>query len=165
MRLAAFGLLLALTGCGEAKPRQPAAAPNAGAKLEQAATAAGLVAPIGDPTGLYEADTDRICVVPAKKDGYRIGAVIDYGNAQGCGATGSAMVDGARLRVDLGADCRFVALFEGDRIVFPPRLAQSCDRSCSGRVTLAALAVPRVGASASEARAMRDPRGGAPCAS
>lgn len=157
-------VLSVLAGCGEAKPEQPVAAPNVGARLERAATEAGLIAPIGDPTGLYVADTDRICVVPAES-GFRIGAVIDYGNAQGCGAAGTVVVDGARLRVDLGADCRFVARFEGDRIVFPTRLARSCDRACTGRITLAALTVPRIGSSVSEARALRDPRGGTPCAS
>ncbi|VVT08862.1 conserved exported hypothetical protein [Sphingomonas sp. EC-HK361] len=157
-------MLLLLAGCGAAKPAPPAQTRDSGERLERAAAKAGLIAPIGDPTGLYVADTDRVCIVPAKTD-FRIGAVIDYGNSQGCGAVGTARVDGAQMQVEFGAGCRFTARFEGDRIVFPTNLPRSCDRSCTGRVTLAALTVPRLGASMSEARTMRDPRGGMPCAS
>ncbi|WP_293877405.1 MULTISPECIES: hypothetical protein [unclassified Sphingomonas] len=151
-----------VTGCG-APPQ--AAQDSAGARLEAAAEQAGLVA---DPAraslvGSWALDTDRVCVVPGASGAYRIGVSIDYGEGQGCAASGSARRGGDRVAVTLGA-CHFDARFEGDRIVFPATVPAACDRHCTGRASLAALAVEHLSASVSEAETLRSPGGKLLCA-
>ncbi|WP_174298817.1 hypothetical protein, partial [Sphingomonas bacterium] len=119
-------------------------------------------------TGLYASDEDRLCVVPAASGGagYRIGVLVRYDEAHGCTARGTAARTGDRLDVDLGqgeGDCRFVARFEGDRIVFPADLPPGCDRRCTGRASLGALAVERLGDGIAEASAQRDRSGRSLC--
>ncbi len=156
MRIA-LALVLLLSACG-AQP--PAAQDTSGARLEAAAVRAGLV---GDPAraslaGSWARDTDRVCVVPSGGDTFRIGALIDYGEGQGCAASGTAQRRGDRVSVTFGA-CRFTASFEGDRIVFPAELPAVCDRLCTGRASLAALTVDHLSASTSEAETLRAPSG------
>ena len=159
MRVAALGLLLA--ACTQAEP-PPEDTP--GARLEQAAIARGLVP---DPRrgalhGSWASDTDRLCIVPAGQ-ATRIGASIDYGEGQGCAASGDVERDGTSLRVRFG-DCRFDASYDGERITFPPTLPPACERLCSGRASLTALTVEQVSQSVSEAAMLRGPNGRMLCA-
>ncbi|MCU6452759.1 hypothetical protein LPN01_01560 [Sphingomonas sp. A2-49] len=152
-----LALALSLAGCGS----QPdGAVDTPGARLEAAADRAGLVV---DPAkvslvGSWALDTDRVCVVPEGRDTYRIGAMIDYGEGQGCAASGTARRQGDRVAVTFGA-CRFDAAFEGTRIVFPAELPAACDRLCTARASLAALSVERLSGSRSEAETLRTPSG------
>ena len=155
-------LPLLLAGCGD-DPATPAN-DTAGARLETAATEAGLVV---DPAkisliGAWARDTDRVCVVPGEGDALRIGARVDYGEGQGCAASGTATRSGDRIRVTFGA-CRFEARLDGDRIVFPAEVPGDCDRLCAGRASLAALAVDHLSASLSEAATLRAPNGDTLC--
>ena len=150
---------LLLTACESESQPEPAQV-TPGARLESAAVRAGLVI---DPTkanllGSWARDTDRVCVVAARGDAFRIGALIDYGEGQGCAASGTAQRRGERVAIAFGA-CRFDARFEGDRIVFPAELPSSCDRLCTGRASLAALTVDRLSGSSSEAETLRTPAG------
>ena len=146
---ASLALALLLAGCGRS-PGQPAAA-NAGAALEQAAIARGIVADPAkvDPVGLYGSESDKVCVVPAD-DGYRIGAAVDYGEGQGCFATGTASGRDT-LAVRFGDACRLEVRVEGDRVTFPATIPAGCDRFCTGRASLAAVTADRISASATEA--------------
>jgi hypothetical protein len=155
--LPALGLLV-LGGCDRA-PASTSAATSAGASLERAALAAGIVADPArlDPVGAYAADTDRICLT-ANGDSYRIGASIDYGERQGCIARGTAR-GRETLHIDFGEDCRFEARFDGERISFPATVPSACERRCTGRATLAALTAERLSGAAAEARAMRSADG------
>lgn len=151
----ALPMALLMAGCSQQVPDQ-----NAGARLERAAIAAGV---IRDPatsavTGLYARDTDRVCVVPAA-DGYRIGASIDFGGGQQCSARGTAARNGETLQIDFGHGCGFDARLDGDRIVFPGRLPPGCDRLCTNRASLTALEVDLQSEAAAEASTLRDPRG------
>lgn len=151
-------LLLMLCGCGE-KAGERAATP--GAALEAVAVAEGLVP---DPArvslvGSWGRDGDRACVVGPDRGDQRIGVVVDYGDGVGCSAGGSVRRDGDRLTVALGDDCRFDARFDGERIVFPSALPEGCAARCTGRASLAALAVERLSESASEAATLRGRRG------
>lgn len=158
----ALWLALSLAACGS----RPEAAPDtAGAQLEAAAERAGLVA---DPAtvslvGSWAQDTDRLCVTPIRGDRYRIGALIDYGEGQGCLASGTAERKGERVAVAFGA-CRFDARFDGERIVFPADLPTACDRLCTGHATLAALSVAQLSTAVSEAETLRSPSGKLLCA-
>ena len=157
-------LALLLAGCDGGRPVAQPATP--GARLEASAVAAGLVV---DPRsaseiGSWSRDGDRVCVVPADNDDERIGALVDYGDGQGCAASGTAERHGERLDVIFGS-CRFAARFDGTRIVFPAELPGACDTLCTGRASLAALAMTRISGSASEARTLRSPGGRLLCAS
>ena len=158
MRVGA-ALLLLLAGCD----RAPTVVANdsPGARLEAAAVAQGLVADPARATlvGSWARDTDRLCVTGNEGGEQRIGAVVEYGEGQGCSASGTVRRSGERLRVAMGRDCRFDARFDGERISFPPRLPVGCEALCSGRASLAALTVERLSASASEAATLRG-RGG-----
>lgn len=147
--------LMLLGGCGR---DDPADGP-AGARLERAAAATGLIA---DPAraslvGSWSRDTDRVCIVPGRAD-TRIGALVDYGEGQGCAATGTIRRHGQRLAVRFG-DCRFDARFDGDRIVFPGEVPAACDTYCVGRASLAAVTVDRISESTAEAATLRTPGG------
>ena len=61
--------------------------------------------------------------------------------------------------------CNFDARFEGDRIVFPGRLPDACQKACSSRGSLTGLNAERMSDSPSEASALRDGRGRMLCAS
>jgi len=155
LRRSALVLLLVLAGCGRAARAPEADRNSAGAQLERAAIAAGVVADPArlDPVGAYAAEDDRACLVRSG-DGYRIGANVDFGDGHGCLARGVAKgMD--RLAVALDDGCRFEAHFDGRRLTFPPVLPEGCNRHCSGRASLTALSAERLSGAESEAAALR----------
>lgn len=145
---------LLLAGCGDRAREKRADSP--GARLEAAARDAGLISAGENASlvGSWARDTDRLCVVPGKGDGYRVGAVVDYGEGQTCAAAGTATRSGGKLDVRFGA-CRFTARVDGDRIVFPAELPTDCEGVCAGRASLAAVTVDRISSSAAEASTLR----------
>lgn len=161
----ALAAALMLVGCGQGGDNIDNAA---GERLETASIAAGLVA---DPAvvpldGVWSRDTDRMCILPRSArqgdSARRIGVVLDYGEGQGCVASGTLERSGAELKVALG-QCRFTARFDGDSIQFPASMPAECTALCTGRATLSALIVERVSASIAEARTLRSPGGKALC--
>ena len=156
-------LLLALmvSGCG----REPkaAVADSAGARLEAAAETAGIVPDPNAPLqGSWARDTDRMCVVGTEKTA-RIGVSVDYGEDQGCAASGTVERSGDALKLAFGA-CEFDARFDGDRIVFPADMPAACESLCTGRASLAAVTVDRISGSRSEASTLRSSAGKLLCA-
>lgn len=153
-----LALLVLLAACG--RPNDSARRADPGpADLERAAVRAGIIADPDriDITGLYARDTDRLCIVPAR-DGFAIGAFVDYGPNETCSGRGTVTRAGETLHVTLGESgaCAFDARYEGDRIVFPARLPEACDRLCRDRASLAALDVRRLSDSVAEASTLRD---------
>lgn len=151
---------LLLTGCH----RAAATDDTPGGKLEAAAIARGLVV---DPAkagliGSWASDTDRLCVVPTAS-ALRLGTSVDYGENQSCAASGTVERKKDKLAVTFG-DCRFEASFDGERIVFPAELPAACERFCTGRASLSALAVERLSESVSEAATLRSAGGQMLCA-
>lgn len=158
----AIVLVLFLFGCGS--PEQGATDISAGARLEAGATRAGLIPDSrASIQGSWARDTDRLCVVDSGNGTSRIGAMVDYGDDQGCSASGTVSRSGDRLRVAFGG-CRFEARFDGDRIRFPANLPTACEALCRGRASLAALTVDRLSESRSEASALRSAKGKLLCA-
>jgi len=156
---------LALAGCSAKQDAAGAPGGGAGARLEQAAIASGVVRDPDstDLTGVYANDPERLCVVPAATD-FRIGVTLDYGEGQQCSASGTLRRSGDVLKVDLGDGCAFDARFDGQGIAFPGALPDACQRKCSGRATMAGLSVDALSASLSEATALTDAKGRALCA-
>ncbi len=152
---------LMLSGCGR-EPSQTVA-DSAGARLEAAAETAGIVPDPNAPLqGYWARDTDRVCVVGTGKTA-RIGVNVDYGEQQGCTASGTVERSGDALKVAFGT-CEFDAKFDGDRIVFPADMPQACESLCTGRASLAAVTVDRIGESRSEASTLRSSAGKLLCA-
>ena len=154
----ALVLAILLAGCDRS---QPAAAPDTpGARLEHAARSAGLVPDPDHATliGSWAKDTDRVCVVAGPASTYRIGALVDYGEGQGCAASGTATRSGDRVDIRFGA-CVVRARFDGERLVFPPEIPRACEAVCVGRASLAALAVAHISESSAEAATLRTPGG------
>ena len=166
MRRTPVAALLLLAACGGSG--NPTVDLEGGEALEKAARSAGLVADPArvTPVGVFVANADRLCVVPARQGddtAYRVGVSVDYGEGQRCAARGSAVRRDA-LAVDLGRGCRFDAQNEGDRIIFPRILPAACEAMCEGRATLAALRVDRLSDAAAEAARLRDADGALLCA-
>ena len=161
MALAAF----ALAGCSSKQEAADTASGGAGARLEQAAIATGVIRDpaSADLTGVYANDPEQVCVVPAAQD-FRIGVALDYGQGQACSASGSLKRSGGVLKVDLGDGCAFDARFDGQGIKFPGALPDACSRKCSGRATMAGLSVDALSNSLSEATALADAKGRLLCA-
>lgn len=170
MKRAALLLVLVLGGCHRAEPK-PAATPTP-VGLEAAAIQAGVIPDPAstDITGLYARESDRVCIVPSAT-AYRIGVFVDYDDQQNCGGSGTVTRVGETLHITLdrggeGGDsaCSFDARFEGDRIVFPPRVPDGCQKVCIHRASIAALDVARLSESISDASTLRDSRGRLLCA-
>ena len=152
--IAAAALLVA------ACSREPSVAETPGARLEAAASAAGMIHDprAGSLVGSWSRDTDRMCALPAAKGGFVVGVSVDYGPGQQCTGRGTAMRVGETVRFALG-DCRVEAHVDGDSLVFPATVPDACESLCRGRASIASLRVERIGGSLSEAAMMRDPRG------
>lgn len=159
-------IALLLAGCS--RPPEGSDAAGSPPDLETAAIGAGIIPDpkATDISGLFARDTDRICVVPAALD-FRIGVFVDYGDQQSCSGSGKVTRVGETLHVTFDGDvgCTFDARFEGDRIVFPGRVPDACEKLCSRRASIAALDVRRLSDSVAEASTLRDLRGRLLCGS
>ena len=160
--------MMLLAGCERNIPKPVATATPQG--LEAAAIQAGVISDPAntDITGLYARENDRVCIVPTAT-AYRIGVFVDYDEQQNCGGSGTVTRVGDMLHITLGeADgtgvCGFDARFEGDRIVFPARVPDGCQKVCVRRASVAALDVARLSESVSEASTLRDAKGRLLCA-
>nr|WP_233150711.1 hypothetical protein [Sphingomonas sp. BT553] len=153
-------LALLLTACGNGSRDPSGEANSPGARLEAAAEAAGLVPDAARTSiaGSWARDTDRMCIVDTPGSSQRIGVLIDYGDGQGCSASGRLDRRGSRLKIAFG-NCRFAAKFDGERIGFPATLPAACDALCTGRASLAAMEVDRLSDSSAEAATLRGRQG------
>ena len=169
MKRAIAIVLLLIAGCsGSGKKAETGTNQAAPVGLEAAAIEAGVIPDPNnsDITGLYARDTDRVCVVPTAT-AFRLGVFVDYGDQQSCGGSGVVTRVGEKLHVEFDKvdGCSFEARFEGDRIVFPGRLPDACQKLCQRRASLAGLDVSRLSESVSEASTLRDSKGRLLCSS
>ncbi|MDH7971138.1 hypothetical protein QH494_03000 [Sphingomonas sp. AR_OL41] len=168
MRRVGLAMLIVLAACSRGAPPSEKRTATPATGLEAAAIQAGVIPDPADTdiTGLYARDTDRVCIVPGAT-AYRIGVYVDYDEQQNCGGSGIAtrVRDTVHVQMDAVEGCSFDARFEGDRLVFPGRVPDACQKVCSRRASLAALDVDRLSESVSEASTLRDGRGRLLCAS
>ena len=167
-------LLLVLCACGPVGGGQRtieanvagAAESAGGAGLERAALESGAIqSPIGTaPQGLYqtnhENDVDSLCLVPRRRQPYRFGIQVAFGETQRCAGRGHAKRVGETLILSFDdSPCVVVAQYEGDRIDFPGALDRSCDALCTDRGSLAGVSIARVSNDPASTAAVRDRRG------
>ena len=167
MRRIGLAALVLLAACSRGAAPTENKTVKAATGLEAAAIQAGVIPDPNDTdiTGLYARDTDRVCIVPAA-NAYRIGVYVAYDERENCGGSGTATRVGENVHVEMeGAEgCGFEARFEGDRLVFPARVPDACQKICVHRASMAALDVDRLSESVSEASTLRDGKGRLLCA-
>lgn len=160
---AASTLLLAVAACGSQTGQ---ADRGAGARLEDAALAAGLIpAAGGQATGVWVRDTDRLCVSPpnARTSRHRVGLALDDGSGNRCLAAGTAVRRGDVLAMELGR-CRIAVRLQGAEAVLPHEPSIACTSLCRGTAALSGVTLEQVSDSAAEAAALRLSDGRNPCA-
>lgn len=151
-----FGMAMLLVGCRDtdAEP-SPIDADN---PLEVAARDANLVADAATtpPIGLFErrhaAGSDSLCLIP-DGDAYRFAITASFGTTLSCEGGGAARHDGNRLSFDFdGAECAFVADYDGNAVRLPGTVPAGCSALCGPRASLSGVAVDRVGWDEADAR-------------
>ena len=115
-----------------------------------------------DITGLYARESDRVCVVPARRR--RTGSACSsiMATSRAAAASGTATRT-ARRCTSTSARRPDAVSTRGSTATascFPARLPDACQTACSGRASLAGLTVERLSESASEAATLRDAAGG-----
>lgn len=174
MRLAGLTALVLLAACQREAapptgPRETGVQTSSG--LERAAIETGVIAdaaklsPIGFYQRSHEAGRDALCVVPAKKGGYRFGLEANFGEDQSCAGKGSARRAGDKLILSFsrGDHCIVVAQYDGDQISLPGVVDMKCADICTGRGTLEGVSFPRVAGDAASALQARDSVGDPLC--
>ena len=121
-------------------------------------------------TGLYEAGTapltSQMCVIESGGSA-RFGLVHRAAGGQGCGGAGTAVRQGAVLRLSMTGDepCVIEARIEGTRVSFPASLPAGCRYYCSAGARLDGLRLDKTGGTEADARRAEDLIGDRLCAS
>ncbi len=145
--------------------------PPAGA-FEPGSTAPPSAAPVQTATltGLYEGGaaplTSQMCMIESGGSA-RFGLVHRAAGGEGCGGAGTAVRQGAALRLSMAGDepCVIDARIEGTRVGFPAALPAGCRYYCSAGARLDELALDKTGGTEADARRAEDLIGDRLCAS
>jgi hypothetical protein len=121
-------------------------------------------------TGLYEGGPagrrNQMCVVERAGGNARFGLVVRGAGSEGCGGAGTAVRQGAALRLAMSGDeaCTIEARTEGTRITFPAALPPGCAYYCSRGASFAGAAFDKTGGTAEDALRAEDLAGDRLCA-
>lgn len=144
MRNVAVVMCLALlAACGENAPSVLGGGNDVGSQLDQAAIEAGIMP---DPdeiefAGRYETrselGTDKFCAVGNGTKQFNIGFLSVSGPESKCEASGTATVDGEKVKITLSGDgnCTFEARYDGIELRFPGAVDAGCDAYCTPRAS------------------------------
>jgi hypothetical protein len=148
-------LVLALAGCAPgagnaSRDEQPAGADSPPRAPAQTRTL----------TGLYEAPGARpsqLCIVEQGTRA-RFGLVTWQGERSGCSGAGSAVRNGAALRLTMDGEsaCAIEARIAGGRVTFPAALPRGCAYYCAPGAPIAGLAFTKTGGTGADALRARD---------
>jgi hypothetical protein len=148
-------LLLCLAGCAPGGG-------NASRAEQKAAAGAAPRAPVQTRTltGLYETAGGRpgqICIVEQGVRA-RFGLVTWRGERPGCSGAGSAVRNGATLRLTMDGEsaCAIEARIAGGRVTFPASAPRGCAYYCAPDAPLARLAFAKTGGTRGDALRARD---------
>ena len=135
---------LLLLACTENSSNGPKESSSAGDALDLQAVSAGI---LPDPkdlefAGRYETrselGTDKFCAVANGSNSYRIGFLAVFGAESKCEGTGTALIDGENVRVELAdkGKCAFNARYDGIELRFPGVVGRECSAYCSDKASL-----------------------------
>lgn len=143
-RAAFAGLMFLLAGCGENAPAIVGGGSDAGSALEEQAVATGIMPDPDDIefAGRFETrsdlGTDKFCAVGNGSKRFDIGFIAISGPESKCEGTGTASVDGEKVRIVLNSkgNCTFDARYDGIELRFPGSVESGCASYCSERASL-----------------------------
>ena len=121
-------------------------------------------------TGLYESSAagrrNQLCVVDRATGDARFGLVVRGAGADGCSGAGSAVRQGAVLRLRMSGDeaCTIDARIEGTRVTFPAALPSGCAYYCGRGASFAGATFDKTGGGAEDAMRAQDLVGDRLCA-
>ena len=158
-----FALCLAssLAGaCGQQADRgsnEAAAAPPAPSGPVQTATLTGLYESAGTPPS-------QLCITEQGRAA-RFGLVIRRNGRPGCSGAGTAVRDGATLRLVMTGDspCTIAARIEGGRVTFPAGLPNTCSYYCAPGIVMGGTPFTKTGGTRADALRARDSVGDPLC--
>jgi hypothetical protein len=147
-------------GCGreESRPQNESrAAPPPAAAPVQTATL----------TGLYENGStppSQLCITEQGR-AVRFGLVIRRNGRPGCSGAGTAVRDGATLRLAMTGDsaCTIQAHIEGGRVTFPASMPPGCSYYCAPGIVMGGTAFEKTGGARADALRARDSVGDRLC--
>jgi hypothetical protein len=142
--LAAFFFVATLAACGENVPAALGGGNGAGAAMDEQAIQAGIMP---DPdkvefAGRFETrselGTDKFCAVGKGSKQFNVGFLAVSGAESKCEGTGSASVNGDKVRITLTGkgSCSFDARYDGIELRFPGAVESGCATYCSDRASL-----------------------------
>lgn len=145
-----------------AAPGETAAAPAAmPAQAVQTATLTGLYESVGAAGA-----RSQMCMIDRGTGDTRFAIVLRGPGSEGCSGDGSAVRQGAVLRLTMAGDeaCAIEARIEGGRIAFPPATPAGCAYYCSRGARLAGASFDKTGGTAEDAMRAEDLVGDRLCA-
>jgi len=161
MRKMLLLLPVLVAGCGqdEGRPRnegQAAAPPPARAPVQTETL-----------TGLYENGStppSQLCITEQGRAA-RFGLVIRRNGRPGCSGAGTAVRDGATLRLTMTGDsaCAIEARLEGGRVTFPPSLPSGCSYYCAPGIVFGGTSFAKTGGTRADALRASDSVGDRLC--
>jgi hypothetical protein len=133
-----------LAACGENTPAALGGGNEVGSALDEQAIKAGIL-PDPDEVGFAgrfetrsELGTDKFCAVSNGAKQFDIGFLAVFGAESKCEGTGTASVNGEKVRITLSGkeNCAFDAHYDGIELRFPGSVESGCTSYCSERASL-----------------------------
>jgi hypothetical protein len=158
-KLLLLAALLA-TGCGReegAPQNESRAAPPVPGTPVQTATL----------TGLYESAStppSQLCITEQGRAA-RFGLIIRRNGRPGCSGAGTAVRNGATLRLTMSGDspCTIDAAIQGSRVTFPASLPSTCSYYCAPGIVMGSTPFEKTGGTRADALRARDSVGDRLC--
>jgi hypothetical protein len=119
-------------------------------------------------TGLYESGStppSQLCITEAGRAA-RFGLVIRRNGRPGCSGAGTAVRNGAILRLTMSGDspCTIDAAIQGGRVTFPAGLPSTCSYYCAPGIVMGSTPFEKTGDTSEDALRARDSVGDRLCA-
>ncbi len=151
-------LLAAACGKADEQPANGTAAAPAPARAPvQTATLTGLYESAGTPPS-------QLCITEQGRAA-RFGLVIRRNGRPGCAGAGTAVRNGATLRLTMSGDspCTIDAAVDGRRVTFPAGLPATCSYYCAPGIVMGGTPFGKTGGTPADAARARDAVGDRLC--
>jgi hypothetical protein len=136
--------ILMLAACSESLPTVSAKGSDAGSALDEKAVSVGIMPDPDDIefAGRFETRSDlgidKFCAVASGARKFNVGFLAVFGPESKCEGSGTATVDGEKIRIVLTGKgiCAFDARYDGIELRFPGSVESGCASYCSDRASL-----------------------------